>query len=405
MGIYLWQKLKREIKQQLIRPFGLVGLVLVLVGCGQGPALPTQVPVAQLPQASPTSNLPPTFDISTAVPVIETITPAPSSTPKPSRTPLPLSTSINISFPQANELLVLGQEVTVGGLVTKEEDQTIAVSLVTSNGRSVAQMPAELTSQGWGATFLLPPQVSGLAFLQVTLLDASDGIVAEHKIPVLLTLPEDVEGRYLQLFRPEIGHTAVGGYSLFFDGMISFPVNNFVTVSVWANDCQEQVARQGFQLGGSGRPFYWSGFVVVPQDLVGPACAVAHFGEPGTEDWREVQLPIEVLDKTAVDATGVVIARPRQDAELLAGEELFLFGTAYNVSTGPVTISIMMDNGRIVGQSSVQTDYWGYWEASILLPYDLLGLAEILVTAGEDETFSEAVTVINVLPAPTPTAP
>lgn len=375
---------------------------ICLTACGPQP-MPTQVPLAQLPQPSPTSNLPPTIDIRGQQNIIETATPAPTVTPKPTRTATPTDTRINVSFPKANELLMLGTEVTVGGLVEKEEGDTIVVSLVTSNGRILAQTPAEITSQGWGASFILPPQVSGLAYLRATLLDETGQTLAEHESPVLLALNPNTEGRYLELYRPTIGDTAVGGYNIFFDGMISYPVNNFVTVSIWANDCQEQVARQGFQLGSSSRPFYWSGFVVVPKDLVGPACAVAYFGEPGSEEWREAQIPIEVLDKEATNAKGVIIGSPRPEDEVFAGGELFLYGTAYNVTDGPVTVSIIMENGRIVGQTTVETDYWGYWEAAILLPFDVLGLAEITVTAGEDQTLSETITVVNVLPAPTPT--
>ena len=129
----------------------------------------------------------------------------------------------------------------------------------------------------------------------------------------------------------------------------------------------------------------------------------AYFGQPGSEEWREAQIPIEVLAKNDEAAKGVVVASPRAEAEIFAGEELLLFGTAYNVTDGPVTVDVVMENGRIVGQTTTQTDYWGYWEATLLLPFDVLGLAEITVTAGEDETLSETTQVINVLPAPTPT--
>jgi hypothetical protein len=387
---------------QLITITFLLALILVLLtACGPDP-VPTQVSPLQLPQPSPTSILPPTLDIS-GQNQVETATPAPTIPPKPSRTPTPVDVSINISYPAENELLTVGAEITVGGLVKKEETHSILLSLVTSNGRILSQVPGELMAQGWAASFILPPQVTGVAYLQAAVLDDTGQVLAEHRSPVLLTLNPDATGRFLELYRPQVNDTAVGGYSFFFDGRVNRPVNNFVTISIWANNCQEQVARQGFQLGNSSRPFYWSGFVVVPEDLVGPACAVAYFGEPGTEEWREAQVPIEVLAQNDAAAKGVVVASPRADAEIFAGEELFLYGTAYNVTDGPVMVDVVMENGRIVGQTTVQTDYWGYWEATLLLPFDVLGLAEITVTAGEDETLSETTLVINVLPAPTPT--
>jgi hypothetical protein len=132
-------------------------------------------------------------------------------------------------------------------------------------------------------------------------------------------------------------------------------------------------------------------------------CAVASFGEPGAENWREAQVPIELLPQDSADARGVVIGNPRTGAEVYAGAEILLYGTAYNVTDGPVLVNVLMENGRIVGQTETTTDFWGYWEARILLPFDVLGLADITVTAGEDETLAETVLRVNVLPAPTPT--
>lgn len=374
--------------------------ILLFAACGTQ-AIPTPAPLAQLPSATPTSNLPPTLDISTAVP--EVAPTRPTNTPRPTHTPTPVDAVISITFPRANEILTLGNEVEVGGLVEKDEEHTILVSLVTSNGRVLASVPGAYDDPSWTASFILPPQVSGLAYLRAHLLDAGGNVVAEHESPVLLRLNATPEGRYLELYRPEINDTAVGGYNIFFDGMVLRPVGNLVTISVWANDCQEQVAQEGFRLGSSSLPFYWQGFVVVPKDLVGPACAVAYFGEPGTEEWREVQIPIEVLPSDSINARGVTIGNPPPNKEIFAGDELVLYGTAQNVAYGPVLVSIIMENGRIVAQADTETDLWGYWETTILLPFDILGLAEITASAGEDDTFAETTTVVNVLPAPTPT--
>ncbi len=395
------EKASTNNRQPLTYLLLLTLILALLVGCGPE-VIPTQAAPLQLPQPSPTSNLPPTLDISSQQ-VVETATPAPTMTPKPTRTATPVDVSINISYPKENEVLTLEEEITVGGLVKKEEAHSILVSLVTSNGRVLSQTPGARTAQGWNASFILPPQVSGLAYLRAAVLDEAGQVLAEHQSPVLLALNPNTAGRFLELYRPQVNDTAVGGYSIFFDGMVNRPVNNFIAVSIWANECQEQVARQGFQLGSSSRPYYWSGFVVVPKDLVGPACAVAYFGEPGTDEWREAQIPIEILAQDDPNARGVVVASPLPQAEIFAGEELSLYGTAYNVTNGPVTVDVVMENGRIVGQTTSQTDFWGYWQASLLLPFDILGLAEITITAGENETQSQTTLIINVLPAPTPT--
>ena len=71
--------------------------------------------------------------------------------------------------------------------------------------------------------------------------------------------------------------------------------------------------------------------------------------------------------------------------------------------TPPFATTILLENGRVIGQSSFTTDYWGYWETSVTIPLDVEGLAEITVTAGEEDTLSESKTLIRVIPPPTPT--
>lgn len=385
-------------------------VLLLLMGCsGSDEALPTLAPLVVLPSPTGTS-LPPTLDISTRPPE-SGISPAGGgegtssavATPKPTVTPTPVNPLINISDPNPNQLLTLGSEVEVRGLVQMEADQSIHVSLVSSNGRLLTEIAAISNEFGWQTSFVLPPYVSGFATMRANLL-ASDGtVLSSYDVPVWLTLNKETASRYLELFRPTVNAKAVGGFNIFFDGEILLPVNRTVTISVWADDCQTRVARQSFVLGASSRPVYWQGFVVVPQDLVGPACAVASTGEPGTENWREASVPINVLAPTELEARGVTIGNPPPDDEVFAGQELFLYGTAYNVSEGPASLSILMENGRVVTQASFSTDYWGYWETAVTLPIDIEGLAEITVAAGEGDAFNESTTIIRVNPAPTPT--
>lgn len=391
--------------------FSVSGLILLLlIGCGGEEApLPTLAPLMVLP--SPTStSLPPTLDISTRAPESGIVpagggegTPVAQTTPKPTVTPTPVNPLINVSDPRPNQLLTLGSEVAVRGLVQREADQSIVVSLVSSNGRLLTETAAVPNEFGWQATFVLPPYVSGAATLRASLLSPDGALLSAYDVPVWLTLNKATATRYLEMFRPKVDDKAVGGFNIFFDGEILLPVNRTVTVSIWADECQTRVAQQSFVLGASNRPVYWQGFVVVPQDLVGPACAVASTGEPGTENWREASVPINVLAQTELEARGVTIGNPPPDSEVFAGQELFLYGTAYNVSEGPVSLSILMENGRVVTQSSFTTDYWGYWETAVTLPIDIEGLAEITVSAGEGDTFNESTTIIRVNPAPTPT--
>ena len=379
-------------------------VALLLVGCGQSAqAVPTVASVAQLPTVTGTP-LPATIDINATRDAEMTVADTPDVTRPPTATPTPIDPRINITNPRSNELVFLGELLTVSGLMENEPEQTVAVTLQTSNGRILAQQPAEITDLGWQTEFTVPPNVSGPATLLVTLQDADQGVVAFHDIRVNLELGNlDAQERYLVLNRPEYEETAVGGFNLIFDGEVLRPSGNVVTISVWANECQDRVAQQSFTMGSSSKPFYWQGFVVVPKDLVGPACAVASFGEVGSDNWREAQVPIEVLPKEDINARGITLGGPAPESEVFAGEEVLFYGSAMNVAAGPVSLSVLMENGRIVGGGESETDYWGYWEIPVFLPADVVGLAEITVAAGEGDTYAEEVFIINVLPAPTPT--
>lgn len=387
--------------------FGLMVLILcavVLAGCGQGgQELPTIIPVAQLPTATYTP-LPATIDIAATRTVEGGVAPTPEVTRPPTMTPTPVDSRINITSPKPNELVFVGNPLTVSGLMESEPGQTISVTLRSRNGRTLAQSFAAESEIGWQTTLTVPVNVTGPGNVLVTMQDEAQNVTAFHDVPVVLEMT-NLEGqeRYLDLYRPESQETAVGGFNLIFDGEVLRPAGNVVTISVWGNECQERMAQQSFTMGSSAKPFYWQGFVVVPEDLVGPACAVASFGEPGSANWREVQVPIEVLAQDNIEARGVTIGSPVPESDVTAGEEVLFYGSAMNVASGPVSLSILMEDGRIVGGGEAETDYWGYWEIPLFLPPDLIGLAEITVAAGEGDTYAEEVFLINVLPAPTPT--
>jgi hypothetical protein len=309
---------------------------------------------------------------------------------------------ITITSPESNADIVLGSAIVVRGVGQREASQTVWLALVTLNGRLLLETQATTSDTGWEAGFTVPVFVSGTAVLQASIRSESGEVAALHSAPINLVLDTASSDRYLALFHPLQDETAVSGFNLFFDGRVQRPVNNTVTVSVWTEQCQNQVARQSFILRGSG---YWQGFLIVPRDVSGPACAVAHFGVPGEESWRETLIPINILPTDDEAAKGIRIGNPPSGSTFTAGQELFLYGTALNVVVGEVQVSILLENGRIVSQSSTLTDYWGYWELSIFLPADVEGPAEITVSSGtaDESDYTETKTRITIEPAPTPT--
>lgn len=381
--------------------------LLLLAACNQEPPatpLPTLAQVAALPTntSTPSLVLPPTQDLTLLTPTAAP--PTITSTPRPTATATPVEALLAITEPDESADLVVGTEVVVSGLGQKEADQNIVVSLVSSNNRLLAENVATLTENSWQAALAIPIHVTGAAYLSAKIQTQKGDVLYENRLAVNLVLDASTAERYLALFRPVGGDTAVSGFNIFFDGEVFRPAGNTITIAIWEN-CQTQVARQTFVLGTSSRSFYWQGFVVVPEDLAGPACAVASFGEPGAENWREAQFPITVLPQDDANAKGVLILNPPAGDVIIAGQQLFINGTAFNVSEGPVSISLVLENGRILNQTTTLTDYWGYWETSLILPVDTLGIAQLTVTAGElgDSNYAESQTLITIAPAPTPT--
>ncbi|RMG91915.1 MAG: hypothetical protein D6706_17650 [Chloroflexi bacterium] len=392
-------------KKHPVTVFLFLWICSALLASCDSPQLPTPVPTAVLPTLPPPTNtpLPPTLDLS-----VFTVTPEPTATlpPPPSATPTPVNEAVLITVPDEGANIVLGSDILVRGLAERAPTDTVWLTLEAANGRLLVETQAVTGDTSWEAGFTVPPFVSGTGFLHAIVRDEAGNPVAESKLRVNLVLDTETAGdRWLALSHPLREETAVAGFNLFFDGMVRNPTDNLITISVWTDNCQTRVARQSFVLGTSTRGFYWQGFVVIPHTVSGPACAIAHFGEPGTENWREAQQPIVILPPDDEAAKGVRIGNPPAGSTVTAGQELLLYGTALNVSEGPVNVLVLLENGRIIGQATTVSDFWGYWETPILLPFDVEGSAEIIVSTGEpdSEEYAEARTSITINPAPTPT--
>lgn len=382
-------------KRNLIAVLFLLILFVTACGSPEPPPLPTSIPVAELPTVTVTS-LPPTTDLTAVTTPLPT--PAPTNTRPPTATPTPIMPSVGITSPEANNDILLGSDIVLRGLAEINEGDVISVTLISLNGRRLAEARANIENQTWQAGLAVPNIVSGAAFAQAVVQNEAEELVAEHQIPVNLVVDTNTADRYLILYHPVPDETAVGGFNLFFDGMVYLPTNSAISISVWAEACQTRIARQSFTLGRSTVPFYWQGFVIVPNEAAGPACAIAHFGEAGNEDYREAVVPINIFPPEDEQAKGVVIANPPAGSHVMAGRELLLYGTALNTSEEPVSVSVLMENGRIISQSTTPADFWGYWEFSLTLPPDVFGPAKITVTAND----AIAEILINVDPMPTP---
>jgi hypothetical protein len=364
----------------------LIGLTGWLLACNNGPTpLPTSLPPASVPDATPTS-LPATQELNqvTPSPTVSVPTAEPEVTVT-ATVEQPGSAAVTISDPSENMTLLLGSDVVVRGRAQMPPSGRLEVTLLSQNWHQLTMAEATQGEVGWETTLTVPYQVAGNGRIQAQILDDNDNILASNEISVGLEPDTDNMDRYLTLNRPVSDNVAVRGYNFLFDGTVFNPVNNTVSIAIWTNECQVQVARQNFVLGGSVTTFNWHGFIIVPGEAEGEACAIASFGQPGEESWREIQVPITVYPTSAAEARQIEVARPLPQTSYRAGDRLFVYGTAPGITEGVVLISVLLENGRIIEENEVATDLWGYWEFETVLPPDIEGPAEINVSAGEPD--------------------
>jgi len=276
---------------------------------------------------------------------------------------------------------MLGSEMVVSGLVQIGAEQEFSLALSTASGHILAQAePTVSELNSWQATLTIPEMVSGQAEILALLVDKDGTIATSDSLPVMLKVDPIASDRYLILNRPHQAEETVAGYNVFFDGIAQQPTDSLVTISLWNQACQERIAVQSFRLRGSG---YWQGFVIVPAGVSGQLCAVAHFGEPGSDSWREAQIQIEVLPPDDELAMKVMVGNPPPESRLAPGESLLLYGTAYNAPEREILVSILLENGRLLTEGVAVADIYGYWELELFIPSDAAGPAQIEASVGE----------------------
>ncbi|MCI0398814.1 MAG: hypothetical protein L0332_07105 [Chloroflexi bacterium] len=386
-------------KSSLVSVLSVVVGLWGLVGCGQPAILPTRIPTAALPTPLPTDTptLPPTRDLDQPVDTSSTMPTVVLPTRRPTATPEPLPAAINITSPGEGIEFLLGSQVIIGGLVQMAPTNVLSVTLISATGHRLAGSPAEVGEfNSWQATLNVPQSVNGTAQVQAALYDAQGVLLALDVLGVKLALDTASTDRYMALFRPLNGENAAAGYNLFFDGRVQAPVGNQVTVSLWSQGCQTQVARETYTLSGSG---YWWGLLLVPRDASGPACAVAHFGTQGEETWREAQVVVNILPAADDNAQAVQVGSPRPGSTIVAGQELLLYGTAYNAANREVFVSILLENGRILAEGIATVNIYGYWELTLFIVPDAEGPAQINVFIGNvaDENYAQNQTLVTIV--------
>jgi hypothetical protein len=315
--------------------------------------------------------------------------------PSVEQTPL-VASGVNITTPKEFDELFQGNDAPIGGLVQLGQSETLSVLLASSRGEELSRANVVVHKFGnWEGSLPIPIAVSGSAEVVAQIVDGDGNVRAVDTQKVIVIVNPELTDRYLTLYRPNVGDTVVAGYNMFFDGHAQSAVNNVVTISLWEDECQVRVARQSFVLKGSG---YWQGFLIIPRNVSGSACATAHFGEPGTELWREAQIALTVLPPGDSEARGVTIGNPPPESEVAPGSTLLIYGTSYNNPDGDVLVSIWTEDARILTEGVTTVDSFGYWELSLFIPAETSGVAEVSASFGEsgDDTYVEHRILIHI---------
>lgn len=303
-------------------------------------------------------------------------------------------------MPAPGSELPLGGEVAVSGYGYLSPGMTVKVGLVSATGWSLGSADATIGGDGWEATLSLPTAVSGAAMVQAIIVGEDEEVIAQDNIPVTLAAPDSLEEPYLTLARPARGDMAVAGHSLLFDGRLQRPGAGQVILSVWMEECKTEVAQYTFDVTGST---YWQGYVFLPEDISGPACAVASIGEPGEEGWLAAQMPVMLYAQDEPGAVGVLVANPRSHRTVNGGETLAVNGLAYNAPAGGVQVQVALPNGQILDTAAVRPNSHGYWETTVNLPADLDGQAIVQAVLGTPEDpLASAYHLFTVVPGEEP---
>lgn len=326
------------------------------VTASQPTAAPAATETTQLP--SPTAEAPEqptvTSDAATPTAVAETPATPATATAEPTSQPADLS----ITSPGEGDTWNTGSSVTVSGAAPADAG-SISVTL-TAAGLTLDSAEASPDADGqWEVTLDIPATLTGTALLQAT---AGEDAIER---PVQIELPGATSGPAIRLDHPQNTSTIVSGHVLFFTGSVQRPTDEMITIAVLFENCETVASTTSFSVGEGG---LWWGFLVVPETVFGPGCALAYTGEFGDDDWRAAHAPIEILEADGEQARGLFIGN-FADSEVTTGDSVTVYGSAYNAPNNRVQVALEIE-GAAVAQGTATADGFGYWEINLVLPPD-----------------------------------
>ncbi|VAW41948.1 hypothetical protein MNBD_CHLOROFLEXI01-661 [hydrothermal vent metagenome] len=332
-----------------------------------------------------------------AEPTSEALFPTPEVTATPTLTPtaeMP-NYAITIAEPVTASTLLAGTEVTVRGNVQPPTTDPISITVTIGSFTAVsAQVVPDGTTGNWQVTAPVADTVSGPGLLTAAL-----GRLTQTDQPIQIAFDRSSEEPYLALSRPVQGETAVAGHAFLLQGDSNNLIADAFTIGVMVDGCSNFIAAQKISLTGG----IWFGFVILPQNAAaGPACAVAYTGEYKADDWREVQIPIQLR---AFDDTQAVLLDLGNLGELTfaRGEMTNLFGVAVNLPDRAVNIELVLDSAssgsQLIATGKAFADQFGFWSIDLAIPDDAPnGLGLLTISGGEEENYQEIRQTVTISP-------
>lgn len=358
-------------------------IVLLLVACGdqttETPEATMGVVVEPTNTAVPTATSEPTATTAPEATVTTEPTPLPEPTVEPTAEPIatdepaatsePVVVALAIGQPVAGSTVPVATDLTVSGQVSPDAAATVYVVLQAGVTELVTGTAVVDSNTGaWLTTLAVPVAVTGSAQIIVTTETES------AMVDIILLPGSDPEGTILRLDRPAAGDTLVAGYASFFEGSALEVVGETITIAILSDNCGTVAASQSFTIAGGE----WRGFIILPQALSGPACAVVSTGASGTPEWRQTIVPIVLLTADETGASRIELGNPSFEA-YTAGGTITLFGMAVNAPDGEIQIGASLGDTTVLPLTVVEVDTFGYWELEVVLPAGQSG--DLVVTA------------------------
>jgi hypothetical protein len=284
-------------------------------------------------------------------------------------TPEPVVIPLTIGQPVAGSEVAVATDLTVSGQVAPDAAATVQIVVAAGTTELITGTATVDPSTGaWLTTVPVPDAVTGSARVMVST-ETENAVV-----DITLLSAENPSGAVLTLTRPQPGDTLVAGHATFFEGVAADVVSDTITIALLADNCGTVAAAQSFTIAGGE----WRGFMILPQGLSGPACAVVSTGTAGTPEWRQTIIPVVLLTADETGASRIELGNPTF-GEYGAGSTVTLFGVAVNAPEGEIEVSASLGGTAILPATVVEVDDFGYWELDVVLPAGQGG--ELTVTA------------------------